>query len=123
MKCVEVHKIHRYCWTINAELCCSTWVGGSLRAGRDRVPWFKLGKLLDLESFNIDGTSRSEIQSLIHIRYFADQTNASSTPSFIAKLWNLEPFGITGLKWRSHITYFPSRFQRLTIMEAVESLV
>ncbi|KAH0659764.1 hypothetical protein KY289_028512 [Solanum tuberosum] len=55
--------------------------------------------------------------------YFADRTNASSTPSFIAKLWNLEPFGITGLKWRSDITYFPSRFQRLTIMEAVESLV
>ncbi|MCE5166510.1 hypothetical protein HAX54_021019 [Datura stramonium] len=58
---------------------------------------FKLVKVLDLESFNIGGTFPSEVQSLIHLRYFAVQTDANSIPSFIAKLWNLETFVVRGL--------------------------
>ncbi|XP_016488690.2 putative late blight resistance protein homolog R1B-16 isoform X1 [Nicotiana tabacum] len=58
---------------------------------------FKLVKVLDLESFNIGGTFPSEIQSLIHLRYFAARTGASSIPSSIAKLWNLETFVVRGL--------------------------
>ncbi|MCD9560517.1 hypothetical protein HAX54_019213 [Datura stramonium] len=49
---------------------------------------FKLVKLLDLESFKIGGTLPSEIQSLIHVRYFAAQTD---------KLWKLETFVVRGL--------------------------
>ncbi|CAN4121945.1 unnamed protein product [Withania somnifera] len=58
---------------------------------------FKLVKVLDLESFNIGGTFPSEIQSLIHLRYFAAQTDANSIPSSIAKLWKLETFVVRGL--------------------------
>ncbi|KAH0669065.1 hypothetical protein KY289_023558 [Solanum tuberosum] len=58
---------------------------------------FKLVKVLDLESFNIGGTFPGEVQSLIHLRYFAVQTDANSIPSFIAKLWNLETFVVRGL--------------------------
>ncbi|PHU02142.1 hypothetical protein BC332_27393 [Capsicum chinense] len=53
---------------------------------------FKLVKVLDLESFNIGGTFPSEIQSLIHLKYFSAQTEANSIPSSIAKLWKLETF-------------------------------
>ncbi|XP_060214920.1 putative late blight resistance protein homolog R1B-17 [Lycium barbarum] len=58
---------------------------------------FKLVKVLDLESLNIGGTFPSEIQSLIHLRYFAAQTDGNSIPSSIAKLWNLETFVVRGL--------------------------
>ncbi|XP_049405429.1 putative late blight resistance protein homolog R1B-23 [Solanum stenotomum] len=58
---------------------------------------FKLVKVLDLESFNVGGTFPSEIQSLIHLRYLAVQTDANSIPSFIAKLRNLETFVVRGL--------------------------
>ncbi|XP_006348601.1 putative late blight resistance protein homolog R1B-23 [Solanum tuberosum] len=58
---------------------------------------FKLVKVLDLESFNVGGTFPSEIQSLIHLRYLAVQTDANSIPSFIAKLQNLETFVVRGL--------------------------
>ncbi|KAJ8569774.1 hypothetical protein K7X08_006351 [Anisodus acutangulus] len=58
---------------------------------------FKLVKVLDLESFNIGGTFPSEIQFLIHLRYFAAQTGGNSIPSSIAKLWNLETFVVRGL--------------------------
>ncbi|KAF3667246.1 putative receptor-like protein kinase HERK 1-like [Capsicum annuum] len=58
---------------------------------------FKLVTVLDLESFNIGGTFPSEIQSLIHLRYFAVQTDANSVPSFIANLWNLETLVVRGL--------------------------
>ncbi|MCD7472621.1 hypothetical protein HAX54_013902 [Datura stramonium] len=58
---------------------------------------FKLVKVLDLESFNIGGTFPSEIQSLIHLRYFAAQTDGNSIPSSIAKLRNLETFVVRGL--------------------------
>ncbi|PHT46728.1 hypothetical protein CQW23_15886 [Capsicum baccatum] len=66
---------------------------------------FKLVKLLNSEAINIDGTFPSEIQFLIHVRYFAARTNAGPIPSFIATLWNLEPFVIRGHKRRSDITY------------------
>ncbi|XP_070043021.1 putative late blight resistance protein homolog R1B-13 [Nicotiana tomentosiformis] len=58
---------------------------------------FKLVKVLDLESFNIGGTFPGEIQYIIHMRYFAAQTDANSIPSSIAKLWNLETFVVRGL--------------------------
>ncbi|KAM3203611.1 hypothetical protein P3L10_031237 [Capsicum annuum] len=58
---------------------------------------FKLVKVLDLESFNIGGTFPSEIQSLIHLKYFSAQTEANSIPSSIAKLWKLETFVVRGL--------------------------
>ncbi|XP_016492709.2 putative late blight resistance protein homolog R1B-12 [Nicotiana tabacum] len=58
---------------------------------------FKLVKVLNLESFNIGGTFPSEIQSLIHLRYFAAQTDGNSIPSSISKLWNLETFVVKGL--------------------------
>ncbi|KAH0669068.1 hypothetical protein KY289_023561 [Solanum tuberosum] len=58
---------------------------------------FKLVKVLDLESFNIGGTFPSEIQFLIHLKYFAAKTGGNSIPSCIAKLWNLETFVIRGL--------------------------
>nr|XP_016439419.1 PREDICTED: putative late blight resistance protein homolog R1B-23 [Nicotiana tabacum]XP_016439420.1 PREDICTED: putative late blight resistance protein homolog R1B-23 [Nicotiana tabacum] len=58
---------------------------------------FKLVKVLDLDSLNIGGTFPSEVQFLIHLRYFAVQTDANSIPSFIAKLWNLETFVVRGL--------------------------
>ncbi|CAN4121930.1 unnamed protein product [Withania somnifera] len=58
---------------------------------------FKLVKVLDLESFNIGGTFPSEIQSLIHLKYFAAQTDGNSIPSSIAKLRNLETFVVRGL--------------------------
>ncbi|TMW97857.1 hypothetical protein EJD97_004905 [Solanum chilense] len=58
---------------------------------------FKLVKVLDLESYNIGGTFPSEVESLIHLRYFAVQTYANSIPSFIAKLQNLETFVVRGL--------------------------
>ncbi|PHU19335.1 hypothetical protein BC332_10486 [Capsicum chinense] len=59
---------------------------------------FKLVKVLDLESFNIGGIFPSEMQSPIHLRYFAVQTDANSIPSFIAKLSNLETFVVRGLR-------------------------
>lgn len=55
-------------------------------------------RVLDLESFNIGGIFPSEMQSLIHLRYFAVQTDANSIPSFIAKLSNLETFVVRGLR-------------------------
>ncbi|PHT33412.1 hypothetical protein CQW23_25212 [Capsicum baccatum] len=58
---------------------------------------FKLVKVLDLESFNIGGTFPSEIQSLIHLKYFSAQTKANSILSSIAKLWKLETFVVRGL--------------------------
>ncbi|WMV28850.1 hypothetical protein MTR67_022235 [Solanum verrucosum] len=58
---------------------------------------FKLVKVLDLESFNIGGTFPSEIQFLIHLKYFAAKTGGNSIPSCLAKLWNLETFVIRGL--------------------------
>ncbi|KAH0776127.1 hypothetical protein KY290_007538 [Solanum tuberosum] len=58
---------------------------------------FKLVKVLDLESFNIGGTFPSEIQFLIHLKYFAAKTSGNTTPSCIAKLWNLETFVVRGL--------------------------
>ncbi|KAK4715320.1 hypothetical protein R3W88_013658 [Solanum pinnatisectum] len=58
---------------------------------------FKLVKVLDLESFNVGGTFPSEIQSLIHLRYLAVQTDANLIPSFIAELRNLETFVVRGL--------------------------
>ncbi|XP_049349517.1 putative late blight resistance protein homolog R1A-4 [Solanum verrucosum] len=58
---------------------------------------FKLVKVLDLESVNIGGTFPSEIQFLIHLKYFAAKTGGNSIPSCIANLWNLETFVIRGL--------------------------
>ncbi|KAK4357927.1 hypothetical protein RND71_023537 [Anisodus tanguticus] len=58
---------------------------------------FKFVTVLDLVSFNIGGTFPSDIQSLIHLRYFAAQTDANSIPSSIDKLWNLETFVVRGL--------------------------
>ncbi|WMV28479.1 hypothetical protein MTR67_021864 [Solanum verrucosum] len=59
---------------------------------------FKLVKVLDLESINIGYTFPSEIESLIHMKYFAARTGADSIPSSIAKLWNLETFIIKGMR-------------------------
>ncbi|MCD9643419.1 hypothetical protein HAX54_030885 [Datura stramonium] len=47
---------------------------------------FILVKVLDLESFNIGGTFPSEIQFIIHLKYFASRTGGNSIPSSIAKL-------------------------------------
>ncbi|KAH0674447.1 hypothetical protein KY284_025534 [Solanum tuberosum] len=58
---------------------------------------FKLVKVLDLESVNIGGTFPSEIQFLIHLKYFAAKTSGNSIPSCIAKLWSLKTFVIRGL--------------------------
>ncbi|XP_049404980.1 putative late blight resistance protein homolog R1A-4 [Solanum stenotomum] len=58
---------------------------------------FKLVKVLDLESVNIGGTFPSEIQFLIHLKYFAAKTGGNSIPSCIANLWNLKTFVIRGL--------------------------
>ncbi|KAL3337219.1 hypothetical protein AABB24_029731, partial [Solanum stoloniferum] len=44
---------------------------------------FKLVKVLDLESVNIGGTFPSEIQFLIHLKYFAAKTGGNSIPSCI----------------------------------------
>uniref|UniRef100_M1B1Y3 PRF n=1 Tax=Solanum tuberosum TaxID=4113 RepID=M1B1Y3_SOLTU len=41
---------------------------------------FKLVKVLDLESVNIGGTFPSEIQFLIHLKYFAAKTGGNSIP-------------------------------------------
>ncbi|CAN4094682.1 unnamed protein product [Withania somnifera] len=59
---------------------------------------FKLVKVLDLESINIGYTFPCEIESLIHMKYFAARTGADSIPSSIAKLWNLETFIIKGMR-------------------------
>ncbi|KAK6788874.1 hypothetical protein RDI58_012673 [Solanum bulbocastanum] len=59
---------------------------------------FKLVKVLDLESINIGYTFPCEIESLIHMKYFAARTGEDSIPSSIAKLWNLETFIIKGMR-------------------------
>ncbi|XP_025886812.1 uncharacterized protein [Solanum lycopersicum] len=59
---------------------------------------FKLVKVLDLESINIGYTFPTEIESLIHMKYFSARTGADTIPSSIAKLWNLETFIIKGMR-------------------------
>ncbi|XP_016456293.2 putative late blight resistance protein homolog R1B-12 [Nicotiana tabacum] len=60
--------------------------------------YFKLVKVLDMESIYIGNTFPSEIISLIHLRYFAARTGADSIPSSVANLWNLETFIVKGLR-------------------------
>ncbi|OIS96067.1 putative late blight resistance protein -like r1b-14, partial [Nicotiana attenuata] len=60
--------------------------------------YFKLVKVLDMESIYIGDTFPSEIISLIHLRYFAARTGADSIPSSVANLWNLETFIVKGLR-------------------------
>ncbi|KAM3238862.1 putative late blight resistance protein R1B-23 [Capsicum annuum] len=48
--------------------------------------------------FEMTDPDNFEMQSLIHLRYFAVQTDANSIPSFIAKLSNLETFVVRGLR-------------------------
>lgn len=59
---------------------------------------FKLVKVLDLESLTFGGTFPSELQFLIHLKYFVAQTCGILIPSSIAKHWNLETFVVRGFR-------------------------
>ncbi|MCD9641093.1 hypothetical protein HAX54_026965 [Datura stramonium] len=81
---------------------------------------FKLVKVLDLESINIGYTFPTEIESLIHMKYFAARTGADSIPSSIDNLWNLETFIIKGMRGQLPVEClqgfnFPSGLRELTL--------
>ena len=80
---------------------------------------FKHVQVLDLESFSSVGTFLGEVQSLIHLKYFAVQTDANSIPSFIAKLWNLETFAVR-IRTRSDITFFYSKDDQIEAFTSKE---
>ncbi|KAK6789090.1 hypothetical protein RDI58_012889 [Solanum bulbocastanum] len=97
LKTCRVHDLlHKFCLEKSKQENFLLHING-LICGSHLAQIFKLVKVLDLESVNIGGTFPSEIQFLIHLKYFAAKTGGNSIPSCIANLWNLETFVIRGL--------------------------
>ncbi|XP_027100112.1 putative late blight resistance protein homolog R1A-10 [Coffea arabica] len=57
---------------------------------------FKLLKVLNLESINLDCPFPEEIVLIVHLRYLAIRGNIMTVPSCISNLWNLETFVLQG---------------------------